>query len=543
MTPSELRTAPIVALDLETTGYSADHDRAIEISALRFEDDALVGSLQTFLNPRVPIPPRIQRLTGISDAMVRQAPLLEEIIPGVVELLDGAVLVAHNLPFDFGFLSRAAAVARLELNPPRLCTLRLARLVEPDLPSHRLDALVEALRLERGSAHRAELHAELTAALYRRLADAASDDTLLSCLRMGDRPDQLRLSPELWKQLPACTGVYILKDARGRVLYVGKSTNLRRRVREHLRQRWHPQRRLRRQLRRVSQVDVIETETDLEALFVEARLIKRYQPHGNSADRLERFSAYLAVDRSKPLPVLRVVDRDGAGADLLFGPFASRPILEAGLRALADAVGLCANGDPSQCRPLVPRHCLGPCGLNREPSQYCDAVDSALSVLRGDDQRLLDYLRRRRDHEADGLNFEAAAALRDRINALERLVGDERWRRDVRSVNVVLILPSDGAGLKKLVCIRANRLAGASRVSTDAERAEVLSILTAAFQCGDLQDAGPNEVAEEMRLVQQWVRRVRDRHPIVEIDPESLSDAAGLIVTALRDSVSAAVQL
>src|SRR5688572_6751526 len=128
MTPSELRAALIVALDLKTTGYSADHDRAIEISALRFEGDILVGSMQTLLNPRTPVPPRIQRLTGISDMMVREAPLLEELIPRIAELLEGAVLVAHNLPFSFGFLSRAAAVARMELNPARLCTLRLARL-------------------------------------------------------------------------------------------------------------------------------------------------------------------------------------------------------------------------------------------------------------------------------------------------------------------------------------------------------------------------------------------------------------------------------
>jgi DNA polymerase III subunit epsilon len=542
MTPSELREAPIVALDLETTGYSADHDRAIEISALRFEGSALVGSLQTFLNPRVPVPPRIQRLTGISDAMVRQAPLLEEIIPGLAELLEDAVLVGHNLPFSFGFLSRAAAMARLKLDPPRLCTLRLSRLVKPDLPSHRLDALVDTLGLSRGSDHRAQSHAALTAEIFHTLAGDADDDKLLSCLRMGDRLDQTRRSPELWKQLPSCPGVYILKDSRDRVLYVGKSTNLRRRVREHLRQRWHPQRRLRRELRRVSRVDVIETETELEALFVEARLIKRYQPNGNSADRLERFAAYVCVDRTKPFPVVRVVDCDGVRSGAVFGPFPSRPMLQAGLRALADTVGLCTNGDPSQCRPLVPRHCLGPCGLNDDASDYRKAVDSALALLRGDDHSLLDYLRRRRDHEADGLNFESAAMLRDRINALERLVGDERWRRDVHSVNVVLILPTDRVDHKKLVCIRASRLVGAPRVSFDAAQAEIHSILASAFESADQPDAGPNEVAEEMRLVHQWIRRAGSRYTVVDVDPGSLSDAAVSIATALRHSESTIVR-
>jgi DNA polymerase-3 subunit epsilon len=527
-----------VALDLETTGYSADHDRAIEICALRFEGNALVGSLQTLLNPRVPVPPRIQRLTGISDAMVRQAPLLEEIIPGLVELLEGAVLVGHNLPFSFGFLSRAAAMTRLTLDPPRLCTLRLARLVKPDLASHRLEALADALGLNRGTTRRAQSHAALTAAIFHALAGEAEDDVLLGCLRVGDQLNHRHSSPELWNQLPSCSGVYILKDARDRVIYVGKSTNLRRRVREHLRQRWHPQRRLRRELRRVSRVDVIETETELEALLVEARLIKRYQPNGNSADRLERFAAYVCVDRNKPHPVLRVVDCDAVRSGAVFGPFPSRPMLEAGLRALADTVGLCTHGDPSKCRPLVPRHCLGPCGLNGDAAEYGKAVDSALALLRGDDHSLLDYLRRRRDHEADGLNFESAAALRDRITALERLVGDERWRRDVHSVNVVLILPTDRADHKKLVCIRANRLVGAPKVSLDAEQADVHVILSSAFESADQPDAGPNEIAEEMRLVHQWIRRARSRHTVVDVDPGSLSDAAAGIAAAMNHSQS-----
>ena len=150
-------------------------------------------------------------------------------------------------------------------------------------------------------------------------------------------------------------------------------------------------------------------------------------------------------------------------------------------------------------------------------------------------------MRQRRDHEADGLNFEAAAALRDRINALERLVGDDRWRRDVRSVNVVLILPAERAGFRKLVCIRANRLIGAPPLRADAEHAEVHSLLAVTFESADLPDAGANEVAEEMRLVHQWIRRVRSRHPIIEVDLDSLSDTAATIVAALRQSESATV--
>jgi DNA polymerase III subunit epsilon len=532
MTPSELRAAPVVVLDLETTGYSADHDRAIEIAVLRIEHGETVKSFASLLNPRLPVPPRIQRLTGISDAMLRDSPLLEDVLPNVAELIDGAVLVGHNLPFDFGFLRRAAATTGFEINPACMCTLRLARRVLPALKSHRLDFLVGELGLSRESPHRAWRHAVQTAELYRWLLNRADDETLAACLQVAARMDRAPRDAELWKGLPSCAGVYILKDAKGRVLYVGKSMNLRRRVREHLRQRWHPQRRLRRQLRRVNQVEVIETETDLEALFLEARLIKRYQPNGNSAERLERFAAYLVLDRGLRFPSFRVVESpDADRGQAIYGPFGSRPMLEAGIRALADAVGLCAYGDPTRCRPIVPRHCLGPCGLNSDSSQYCDAVDSALSLLRGDDQRLLDYLRRRRDHEADGLNFEAAAALRDRIVALERLVGDERWRRDIRAVNVVLILPAEQPELRKLVCIRENRLAGTQRVAANVASSDVLVFLKSMFESADIPIASLNEVTEEMRLVHQWIGRARDRHPMVTVDVARLPAAADSVAS------------
>ncbi|HEX3244478.1 MAG TPA: exonuclease domain-containing protein, partial [Chloroflexota bacterium] len=503
------------------------------------EHDQIVKSFTTLLNPRLPVPPRIQRLTGISDAMLRHSPPLEDVLPSVIRLIDGAVLVAHNLAFGFGFLRRAAATTGVDISPPRLCTLRLARRLLPELESHRLDYLIGELSLSCSFGQRAEVHALQAGELYRWLLERADDDTLRACLKLDARVDRAPREPELWQGLPSSAGVYILKDAAGRVLYVGKSMNLRRRVREHLRQRWHPQRRLRRELRRVRHIDVIETDTDLEALFLEARLIKRYQPNGNSAERLERFAAYVAVDRGAPFPSIRVIDYPQSDGQAVYGPFGSRSMLEAGVRALADAVGLCAYGDPARCRPNVPRHCLGPCGLNSDSSQYRDAVDSALCLLRGDDQRLLDCLRQRRDHEADGLNFEAAAALRDRIFALERLVGDERWRQDIRAVNVVLILPAEQPEFRKLVCIRENRLAGAQRVATKVEPGEVLDFLESMFKAADPPLVSSNEVTEEMRLVHQWLRRARYSHPVVPVDVECLSVTAGTIASVLSDPKSA----
>ncbi|MFN0071836.1 MAG: exonuclease domain-containing protein [Chloroflexota bacterium] len=533
MISGELRTSPAVFVDLETTGFSVDHDRAIEIAAMRYEAGILVDAFHSLLDPRMRIPARIEQLTGISDHMVRDAPILEDVLPRLIDLLDGAVMVAHNLAFDFSFLRRAAVLSRRDFSPSRLCSLRLARRALKNLPSHRLDALARELNLPVEPLHRAQPHAQLTAEVYLRLVPLVDDALLESCLEAGGVGEPAQFEPDIWKSLPAGSGVYLLKDREGHVVYIGKSMNLRRRVREHLRQRWHPQPRLRREMGRVSGVEVIETDTELEALFLESRLIKQYQPDGNSAERRERLAVFLAVDRSARLPILRIVSDPHRGAEEVYGPFGSRTRLEAGARALADAVGLCAYGDPSLCSPSIPRHCLGPCGLQEAASQYGDAVDSALALLRGDDPSLLDYLRQRRDHEADGLNFETAAALRDRILALEQLVGDERWRQDVRAMHGVLILPSERDDQRKLVFLRGNRLVGTGRVLITASRRELKQIMRTAIESRDESNASPNEVAEEMRLVQGWLRRVSHRYPMVAIELDYLDEAVSRLRSVL----------
>jgi DNA polymerase-3 subunit epsilon len=144
-----------VLLDLETTGTDPLHDRITEIAALRIEHGAVTARWASLVDPGRPIPPFVQQLTGIRDAMVARAPAVEALLPRVLELLDGAVLVAHNARFDHGFLVAAAARAGLVLNVPRLCTVRLSRRLYPAARGHGLDAIMRRHGLHTGARHRA----------------------------------------------------------------------------------------------------------------------------------------------------------------------------------------------------------------------------------------------------------------------------------------------------------------------------------------------------------------------------------------------------
>ncbi|MDN5327034.1 MAG: ATP-dependent helicase DinG [Moorella sp. (in: firmicutes)] len=170
-----------VVLDVETTGLDPGRDRIIEIAAVRLEGGNIARQFQTLVNPGRPIPPAIERLTGICDAMVREAPPLPEVLPGLLELFRDAIPVGHNGAFDLAFLNQALGHG---WHSPLLDTLALSRILFPCLASHRLDYMSKHLTLEATGHHRALDDALTTARLLENLwqATLALDKNLLAKL-------------------------------------------------------------------------------------------------------------------------------------------------------------------------------------------------------------------------------------------------------------------------------------------------------------------------------------------------------------------------
>lgn len=175
---SALRSLQYVVVDVETTGGSADRgDRITEIAALCVDGNGtIVEEFQTLVNPERPIPPFITRLTNITDEMVRDAPRFAEIAGEVVRILDGRIFVAHNAAFDWGFVSRELEWATgLVLEGRRLCTVRLARRLVPEVASRSLGSLSDYFGIENEARHRAMGDARATVEVLRRLIERAEE--------------------------------------------------------------------------------------------------------------------------------------------------------------------------------------------------------------------------------------------------------------------------------------------------------------------------------------------------------------------------------
>ena len=240
---TSLREVTFVVVDLETTGGSAERDGITEIGAVKVRAGERVGELATLVDPGTGIPPQVVALTGITTALVSGAPRLPEVLPSLLEFLGTGVLVAHNAPFDAGFLR--SACERLGApwpRPPIVCTARLARAVlsREEAPSVKLGALAELFGTSTRPTHRALADARATVEVLHHLLERIGNlgvqslEELLTLLRDATphRPtERQRRNRHLAEPVPSAPGVYLFRGARDEVLYVGTSGDLRRRVR------------------------------------------------------------------------------------------------------------------------------------------------------------------------------------------------------------------------------------------------------------------------------------------------------------------------
>lgn len=388
----------MVFLDLETTGATATKDRITEIGIVEVTESG-VERYSQLINPECRIPEFIQGLTGITEEMVADAPLFEDVAHDVLARLNGKLFVAHNARFDYGFIKNEFKRLGIDFRARVLCTVKLSRFLYPAETRHNLDALIARHGLIQSARHRALADADLIFQFWEKLQTDWDSDTLLSAVsKLSARPAlPSQLDPDLPDQLPETHGVYIFYGDKDFPLYVGKSNNLRKRVMSHFSSDHSRGKEMSLSLQ-VRRVEWIETDGEISALLKESALVKSLLPSHNT--RLRRNKELCSwrippsvpdtVSDTSPLapkvsdtslhPVAELVwARDlnlGAQPDL-FGVFRSqRDALEM-LSELAKEEKLCKGilglekikaGSP--CFGYQLRHCKGACVGKEEPQAH-----------------------------------------------------------------------------------------------------------------------------------------------------------------------------
>ncbi|MBA2692421.1 MAG: DEDD exonuclease domain-containing protein [Rubrobacter sp.] len=531
-----LDEAPFVVFDLETTGTSAKEGGVTEFGAVKVYKGEVVEEFSTLVNPEAPIFPFVIRLTGITNDMVADAPTISEVLPRFEEFVEGSVLVAHNSPFDCSFVTAARGGKRLP--NPVLDTLKLARILIPGLPRYRLSSLAAHLGIRQMPNHRALSDASATAGVLVKLLpmlEEASVRTVgeATSLRGGKKERPRAKKKHLADGVPNTPGVYYFVNKHGAVLYVGKAKCLKARVRSYF-NGGDGRRKIGRLVRETVKVEYRETETELHALILEAREIRRLLPRFNSAGRGDRPGWFIKLDVREAYPVpVRVPEGEDADGAILLGPYRSAGVLDACIEALGRIFPLrrcsgggepCLYGQMGRCAPCV--------GMGAEEYE-AEVVEGIATLLRGEGgEEHLARLLVERDRLAKELEFEAAARLRDLISGIERI----RLVKTLASAEGLqaVVAPSTEEGMIEVFVLSEGRLVAHRGFASDDE--EGVSGFAEEVLAGHRgEGAGVKNGADEARVVAAYLKR---RSGVVEA--ARMRDAADLVAVARK--VSGAVE-
>ncbi len=466
-----------VVLDLETTGAAPGSSAITEIGAVKVRGGEVLGEFQTLVDPGGPVPAMIQVLTGITTAMVVGAPRIEQVLPSFLEFVRGAVLVAHNAPFDIGFLKAAAAATGHPWpGNPVVDTVRLARRVvtRDEAPNHKLSTLAGLFHAAVTPEHRALADAQATVdvlhALLARLAPLGITHLEDLATAADPVPSDVRRKRHLADGLPDAPGVYLFRGPGDEVLYVGTSTSLRTRVRSYFTAA-ERRGRMTEMVRIAQSVTPVVCATTLEARVRELRLIAEHNPRYNRRSRAPERMPWVRLT-VEPFPRLSVVRGVQAGA-VHIGPFASRAAAQSAVDALHDTFAL------RRCGPRLPvtpapgtqachlaeiGRCGAPCTGAQSGEDYAAVVARVHEALTGDPREVVAAHSDRIATLAAQERYEEAAAVRDRLSAFLRGAGrSQRTAPLARCAELVAARRSETGGWE-LVLVRHGRLAGTAVV-------------------------------------------------------------------------------
>jgi exonuclease, DNA polymerase III, epsilon subunit family len=372
-----------VVVDLETSGGNPQRDRIIEIAAYLFDGEKVVDELVTLINPETNIPPYITTLTGINNQMVASSPKFYEVAKKLVQLTEGCVFVAHNAPFDYGFIRNEFQKLGFTYNRATLCTVRWSRKLIPGLPSYSLGNLCQSLNIQFGDRHRAAGDATATVKLLRLLLERNNGEQIIPL--NGSVISREKLHPNLsidrLAHLPDETGVYFMWNEKLELIYVGKSINIKSRISQHI--TGAKSRRETEMVGAMADITWELTGSELVALLLESYHIKQQIPLYNRAQRRKgtSYGLYVETDDNGYLN-LKITNKTEISTPI--ANFTSQVIARKVLGDLIEEYSLCQKlcglySATGGCFHSQIGLCKGACKGEEPPEEYNLRVEKAMA--------------------------------------------------------------------------------------------------------------------------------------------------------------------
>lgn len=380
---------PMVFVDVETNGKFGADGRIIEIGVIRTENGEVVETFQSLINPGAPVPIWIERLTGITNADLIHAPYFNEIAHTLQQLFENALFVAHNVRFDYSFFKSHFGALSIKYTPKLFCTVRMSRALYPEHSGHSLEKIIKRHGISTDSRHRAFDDAKAMYDFFMitvaQKGDAAVEDNMRKQLRTKSLPPHVDESTI--EQLPSSPGIYIFKDQDGHPLYVGKSIDIRARVRSHFTNDTRIVKEMKLSQRSYT-IDSVTTDTEIEALLLESATVKKLQPLFNRRLRRTTKQSVLVHSQNEhgyhEISIESKALSEVTDTSKVYGVYTSRAKAKSALESAMKTFQLCpkllsieSHGGP--CFRSQLGLCKGAC-IQKEPvTSYNQRVELALS--------------------------------------------------------------------------------------------------------------------------------------------------------------------
>lgn len=541
---SLIKDTNFLVVDVETTGLSAGGSRITEIAFVLVNNGRIKDEFSALINPRQFIPRYITELTGITNEMVSDKPDFKEALPVIKKFINDInglfVLCGHNVSFDHRFINSSLERAgEQKLNIQTLCTARLARRLKLGLQSKSLYSLSRHFKIHVSRRHRALDDAKATAVILINFLDKLVDefdyDTLEELLSFQHKkiyepqklPANIKQIKKLLKDIPALAGVYYMKNKEDEIIYIGKAKNLNYRLRSYFYHNVSHTGKIRRMIREVKKVDFETTGSELSALILESRLIKKLKPKYNSATKRYSRFPFIKIDLQNNYPKIEKtyeVKIDGAR---YYGPFKSSFTVNSLLERInklfrirkCDDKKLVPGKNRSSCMYYEIKQCDAPCNFTQSHRSYSAEIKRVIEFLEAETSTsAVKELEVQMHGFADEMKYEEASHIRDRINDLKRVILNMELTASEVNLKNFVIKCKDGssddsfelffvAGGKLIKNIKLEQQEYEERMAEISELVENIYFRGNLFGSVYLNSTGrfTREELDSMKIISNWV--------------------------------------
>jgi len=553
---------PFVVVDVETTGSDAKKNRITDIACVIVKGGEIISEYESLVNPHQSIPPFISQMTGITYDMVINAPEAESVFSEVRELFldENTVFTAHNARFDWGFVNSTLDREGLnKLESPLLCTLKLARRLIPTKQKKNVGSLAEYFGIPVHNRHRAMGDASATAKFLIQLLEIAEAEhdirTIEDLLKFQNKSikhfvapseTQKRVAAQL-ELLPESPGIYKFFDSRNKILYIGKAKCLKDRVRSYFHFDTFTSKKIAQMFRQIHKIQWECTNTELEALLLESKLIKKHKPHYNTVDKKYKSYPFIKLTLADEFPAIQTCNSIEDDGSEYYGPIRSTALAEEIVRNVQKKFKIrkCEGKlKPSpDKKPSFYYHikqCYSPCSCRINAKDYRKEIEKIQAYLSGVPEGLIAQLEEQMGYYSENLEFEKAEKVKQDIIGLRKIFAkDERYPNSLNNSNYILLTAASAQERTlDLFAIRTGLLNEHRTIGRKADLTEIKKEIHSIYFNGQAQiGVFSKEDVDEIRIVSNWIHRQNGNCTTIFTEQKKESEFLNELESVIRNFV------